>query len=261
MELNTHEEFVELSNAKLYVKCWKPKHNTNLTPIILFHDSLGSVELWRGFPERLCRTLKRPVIAYDRWGYGKSSPRESTLELTFIQDEVTTHLSELIEKLKLHRFALYGHSVGGAMAIVGAALKSELCDFVISESAQSFVEERTLQGIKKARASFRSPDLFSRLSKYHGDKAAWVLKAWTETWLAEEFRDWSLRSYLPQVKCPVLAIHGDNDEFGSVNFPKLICELAGASSRMLLLEDCGHVPHNECESQVFEEISRFVESL
>ena len=100
-----------------------------------------------------------------------------------------------------------------------------------------------------------------KLSKYHGEKARWVLEAWTETWLHPNFADWSLRSHLKNVSCPVLAIHGDTDEYGSVAFPKLIAEESLGRSQALVLEGFGHVPHKENPGVVLAATERFLSEI
>jgi pimeloyl-ACP methyl ester carboxylesterase len=135
------------------------------------------------------------------------------------------------------------------MAIAIAATQGARCRFVVTESAQAFVEQRTLDGIVAAKAQFERNDQFARLARWHGDKAAWVLDAWTQVWLDPAFAAWSLDRWLPQVRCPVLAIHGDRDEYGSVAFPERIAHGVQGPARMVVLEACGHVPTESSPSR------------
>ena len=132
---------------------------------------------------------------------------------------------------------------------------------MVSESAQAFVEPRTRDGIRDAKAAFASDAQMARLQRWHGDKARWVLEAWTEVWLDASFDDWSLRDCLPRVHCPVLAIHGDGDEYGSLSFPCTIADGVAGPSRMVALQGCGHVPHREQEAVVFEIVTEFLATL
>lgn len=213
---------------------------------------------WRDFPAALAARLGRTVIAYDRLGFGQSSVRSDPAAASFIDDEAQIHLPALIQTLGLTRYVLFGHSVGGGMALVSASLPGSGCLAVISESAQAFVEARTLAGIRSARQSFGEAAHFERLAKWHGERARWVLDAWTETWLAPAFRHWSLEPCLVGVHCPVLAIHGEGDEFGSDEFPRRIVQGVSGAAQMALLPGCGHVPHREREGEILSLVDRFL---
>lgn len=258
MNTITYEEYnVVVPDGTLYVKKWIPEVCENTIPIILLHESLGSVDLWKNFPEKLSLYLSRVVIAYDRLGFGRSSAREQLPNSNFVQEEASIYFPYLIDALSLKQFILLGHSVGGGMAIEVAA-KFPSCVAVITESSQAFIEEITLAGIRNAKRAFEKPGQLEKLEKWHGKKAAWVLRAWVDTWLSSEFLDWSLEDNISKVMCPVLAIHGDNDEYGSIDFPTFISEKSGGESEMVILNDCGHVPHKEKQKEVLECVSSFL---
>jgi pimeloyl-ACP methyl ester carboxylesterase len=252
------ELFVEVPGGEVFAKRWDPAVVRSDVPLILLHDSLGCVELWRDFPEAIARRLNRPVIAYDRLGFGRSSIRGTLPPADFIREEAEEYFPVIRRTLGIQEFALFGHSVGGAMALLIAARAADSCVAVISESAQAFVEERTLSGIRAARQHFQGPGQLDRLARWHGDKAGWVLAAWTEVWLSPEFASWSLEPDLPRIRCPVLAIHGDRDEYGSVQFPELICRRAGGPAAMHVLAGCGHVPHRERPEAVLVLVAGFL---
>ena len=228
-----------------------------LTPIVLFHDSLGSVELWRDFPERLALATGRDVVAYDRLGFGRSDPYPGRLPVSFIRDEGRATFQALREHLGLERFIALGHSVGGCMAAATAAYDPAHCKGLITESAQAFVEQRTLEGIRQAQRAFAEPGQLDRLKRYHGEKAAWVLSAWIDTWLSPEFADWRLDDDLRGVQCPLLAMHGDNDEYGSVIHPQRIAELVAGPATKQVFPGCGHVPHKEMPEAVLAAIAQW----
>lgn len=231
------------------------------SPIVLFHDSLGSVELWRSFPENLCVATGRPVVAYDRLGFGRSDPFRGEWTTNFIREEASTFFPVLREQLGIDNFIAMGHSVGGAMAALCAATFPRECRALVTESAQAFVEDRTLQGIREAKAAFRHEGQLERLERYHGDKARWVLEAWTETWLCPEFRSWSLDADLSEVVCPALVIHGADDEYGSVRHPRKIAGAIAGETRVELLPGCRHVPHREAEAAIIELIKGFLDRV
>lgn len=250
---------VTVEGGRIYARRWaiNTGHANERTPIVLLHDSLGCVELWRDFPEQMAQATGHDVIAYDRLGFGKSDPYPGQLEIDFIHKEATTSFQALRDALEIEDFIVFGHSVGGGMAIGCAATYPMDCKAVITESAQTFVEERTLKGILKAKQAFQQPDQLNRLQKYHGDKAAWVLNAWIDTWLAPGFADWNLDEDLRRVQCDVLAIHGDQDEYGSRAHLDRIAHLTAGRVTARLLEGCGHVPHREKRAEVMLLISQW----
>lgn len=266
--MNSHAETPTIQDAKvagqhgcLFVRIWSPINSDDRVPIVLMHDSLGSVELWRGFPEVLSQATGRKVVAYDRLGFGKSDAHPSKLALDFVGGEAKNDFAAVIEHLGINRFIVFGHSVGGGMAVHCAAHFGHACTALITESAQAFVEDRTVAGIEEARELFKDDTQVSRLAKYHGDKAHWVLDAWIGSWLHPDFSDWSLTSVLPQVKTPALVIHGIDDEYGSPKHPAIIAELTGTSAQLAIMEDTRHVPHKEREAEVIELVRDFLVSL
>ncbi|WP_349921251.1 alpha/beta fold hydrolase [Aeromonas veronii] len=255
--LSVADSFVSVPGGRLFVRQWRPA-GTGHSPLILLHDSLGSVAQWRDFPATLATRLQRPVIAYDRLGFGQSSPQTEPAKPGFIDDEARFYLPTLIKALGLGHYLLFGHSVGGAMALAATSRPSSGCLAVISESTQAFVEERTLDGIRVAKQGFEDEAQLVRLTRWHGERARWVLDAWTGVWLSPAFRHWSLAPRLADVHCPVLAIHGEKDEFGSAAFPRAIAGGVSGAAQMALLPDCGHVPHREREAEVLDLVETFL---
>ncbi|KAB0612360.1 alpha/beta fold hydrolase [Castellaniella defragrans] len=227
-------------------------------PIVLLHDSLGCVDLWRDFPAALAQATRRTVVAYDRPGFGRSDPRADLPSPDFVAEEAADVFPAVCERLGISAFVAMGHSVGGCMAIPCAALHAERCEALVTLAAQVYAEDRTRAGIRAASASFRDPAQLERLAKYHGDKASWVLAAWVETWLSPDFDAWSLTGVLPRVRCPVLAIHGDQDEYGSTIHPELIRRHSGGPARIELMPGVGHFPHRERMDEVLRLVAAFL---
>lgn len=253
------DAYVDVPGGRVFVRRWRPASHSR-SPIVLLHDSLGCVDLWRDFPRELAKVTNREVIAYDRLGFGKSTARPGRPSDDFIAEEGTVYFPALRRALHLDRFALFGHSVGGAMAVTIAGSHPEACEALVTESAQAFVEERTLAGIRTAQAQFKDPEQFKKIARWHGDKAAWVLDAWIGVWTAQQFRHWSLDAHLSKVTSPLLAIHGDLDEYGSVEFPKRIAGGVRGSSELMIIENCGHVPHRERKDEVLARTAAFFDS-
>ena len=249
------EHWIEIPGRRLYAKSWTPHAETFLPPIILFHDSLGCIALWRDFPQQLALSLNRQVIAYDRLGFGRSDARIDVLQQNFVALEAEQAVPLLCEQFSVQEFVACGHSVGGGMAVEAGARFSDRCQAVITIAAQAFVEERTLQGIRIAQQDFRSTETFARLEKYHGGKTDWVLHAWIDTWLTPERAGWSLDPALETLRCPVLAIHGERDEYGSEAHPHRIAAGRGSA---YILPNTGHSPHREHPAQVLQAIENFL---
>ncbi|MFP4138694.1 MAG: alpha/beta fold hydrolase [Halomonas sp.] len=246
----------------LHAVRWSPPAATVGTgPIVLMHDSLGCVSLWRDFPERLARSLGRPVVAYDRLGYGQSAPYPGPQPASFIADEPHGDFTTVRDHLGFERFILLGHSVGGCMATTTAGQHRDACEALITLAAPAFTEPRTLAGIREAERGFAHPEQMARLARHHGDKASWVLRSWVETWHSEAFRHWRLDDALARVHCPTLALHGEHDEYGSRAQAERIAALTAGPAEARILPDCGHVPHRECPDQVITAVAAFLETL
>lgn len=259
------ETRVATPQGRIYVRRWRAPSSgagsAARAPIVLLHDSLGSVALWRDFPQQLAQATQRDVLAYDRLGFGQSDPYPGTLGPGFVAEEARTAFAAVHQALGLEGFIVLGHSVGGGMAAMVAARFGGQCKALVTESAQAFVEERTLQGIRAARDDFARPGQLDRLRKYHGDKAAWVLSAWVDTWLSEPFAGYRLDEALEQVCCPVLVIHGERDEFGSLVHPERIRDRARGPVEVEIVAAGGHVPHREQPERIAQRIARFLERV
>ncbi len=251
--------WIDTGQGRVFARCWEPPAQLQKPPVILFHDSIGCVQLWRTFPATLAERTGRPVIAYDRLGFGESDPRTDRLKPAhFVGEEAEHFFPFLREQLRFGRFAAFGHSVGGAMAVHCAALYPDGCEALITESAQAFTEEKTLASIRQARELFQLPQEFERLQRYHRGNTRWVLESWIGSWLSPEFADFSLTDILPQVRCPVLAIHGSEDEYGSSLHPEMISALAGGPAQMEIMQGTRHVPHREQEEWVATRVAEFL---
>jgi len=257
--MTASDHWIPLPAGRVFARDWAaPAAAPDLPPLVLLHDSLGCVELWRDFPERLRDATGRRVIAYDRLGFGRSGARVAPPSFDFIAEEADTGFAALRHHLGLGRFAVLGHSVGGGMAVHIAARWAADCEALVTISAQALVEERTLAGLRAARALFADPAQRGRLERYHGDKARWVLAAWLDTWLDPAFAGWTLAPVLPRVACPLLALQGEDDDYGSAAHPRLIAELSAGPARVEILPGVGHVPQRERPDEVLRLVAGFL---
>ena len=254
---------VQTPEGGLQVRRWQHRDGRAQAraPIVLLHDSLGCIAVWRDFPERLAVATGREIIAYDRLGFGQSDPHPHRLSGDFIHAEARDGFGHVRAALSLDAFIAFGHSVGGGMAVACAAQYPDACRALITVSAQAFVEDRTLAGIRAAQKAYAQPALRERLARYHGDKTGWVLSAWIDSWLAPAFADWCLDDDLRGVMCPVLAIHGALDEFGSAAHPARIADLSKGPATVQLMEGTGHMPHREQPERTMTLISQWFAEL
>lgn len=261
-DIAVRDTWVAHAEGRMFSRRWQldaVQPAAERSPLVLFHDSLGCVALWRDFPERLVRATGRPVVAYDRLGFGQSDPRSGRPPLGFVAEERHRYFEPVREQLGIDRFVALGHSVGGGKAVHVA--RDPRCEALVTVAAQAFVEDRTVVGLRAAREAFRSPDQPERLARHHGDKAAWALDAWLGNWLDPRFAAWSLTEALPLVSCPVLAIHGDQDEYGSTRHAEAIARGVSGPARVEVLAGAGHVPHRECPERMVALVSEFLDKV
>ena len=255
----TTDHWIVHPSGRLFARQWQPDGvGSAVAPIVLLHDSLGCVEIWRDFPALLAAATGRRVVAYDRLGFGRSDARVGRPSRDFVADEAATILPALREQLGIVRFVVVGHSVGGGMAVEIAAQALGDCEALVTMAAQAFVEDRTIAGLRVAREQFEDPGQVERLARYHGGKAPWALDAWLGQWLDPAFASWSLAEALPRVTCPVLAIHGEQDEYGSAAHPRRIVDGVAGPARLEMLPGVGHVPYREQPGLVVRLVSDFL---
>lgn len=236
------DAFVEVDAVPLFTRSNRVGPERKAT-LVFLHDSLGCTSLWRDFPGQLGEVLSCDVFMYDRQGYGQSGPFSRAARGTgYLEDEART-LEQVLDAAHIDQCILFGHSDGGSIALIAAALFPERFLAVITEGAHVFVEDITLEGIRAAMHQFETTDLAQKLSRYHGDKTSALFDAWTKTWTAPFFRDWNIEHFLPAISCPVLAVQGADDEFGTP--AQLDAIASGAGAETLLMPGFGHNPHKE----------------
>ncbi len=201
------DSLVPVGAATLFVRRIFPASKSSRVAqptVVLLHDSLGCVETWRDFPEVLAQRVGLDAVVYDRQGYGRSSPfGPAPRTLQYLEDEAEV-LRDLLDALKISSAVLFGHSDGGSIALIAAAMDPSRIAAVVTEGAHVFVDHLTLHGVRAARESLGTTDLAERLARYHGDKVPALTSAWIDTWLSAEFRSWNIERFLPAIRCPLL---------------------------------------------------------
>lgn len=227
--------------------------------LVFLHDSLGSITTWGSFPETVCARLNMRGLVYDRQGHGMSDPLPTTYRASDYHFKEVEILVSLLSSLSIQQAVLFGHSDGGTIALLAAALYPDKIVGVISEAGHVFVEPKTIEGIIAAKEYYEQhKGLKSRLSKHHGDKATALLKAWTENWLRPEFRGWNIESHLQRINCPVLVIQGEEDEFATTSQVEAICSRVSGRSIPHVIGETGHIPHKTAEEEVVNAVEKFL---
>lgn len=224
--------------------------NKKAPTIIFLHDSLGCTELWRDFPKKLATITSCNAIIYDRQGYGKSCNFSIDKRHQDYMEIEAKLLNEVLDFYNIENAILFGHSDGGTISLIFGALFPERTKTIISIGAHIFVEEITIAGIANVISKYQSTDLKQKLTKYHGGKTDDMFKAWSDTWLSDHFRTWNITEILKKIYCPVLAIQGENDEFGSKDQLFGIQQNINASCEIHLIENTGHSPHLESPGHI-----------
>jgi len=224
-----------------------PDAESPLSPLIVFlHEGLGSVSMWRDFPDRLCQAAGCRGLVYSRPGYGQSTPRAAgdAWGLDFMHRQANEVLPALLAALGVAgRYILFGHSDGGSIALIHAAHHPARVAACVVLAPHILVEDFGLASIRQAREHYLHGDLRSRLSRHHGDvdSAFW---GWNDIWLAPDFPQWRITSELNNIRCPLLAVQGLDDEYGSLEQIRGIARRV-TDTRLLELPACGHSPHRD----------------
>lgn len=219
-------------------------------PVLVFlHHGLGSVSQWRDFPQRLSQACGVAGLAYDRLGHGRSAGLTGPRTAAYLHDEAAL-LRDLLQAEGISDCILIGHSDGATIALLYAASPGAHPRGVISEAAHLFVEDATRAGIRAAVDRYRS-GLQEKLLPHHGDKTDSLFWNWAGTWLSPQFDRFDIRRPLHEVRCPVLALQGEQDEFGTVAQLEAIAASVSGPVQTVLLAGCGHQPHQEAPETTF----------
>jgi len=229
-------------------------------PVLVFlHEGLGSIRQWRDFPQKVAGATGCRALVYDRYGYGNSAVlREAGVGVDFMHDGALNELPELLEILQVENPILVGHSDGASIALIHAGTYATRGVAVLAPHV--FVEDSGLKSIKAINDSFETSGLSERLGKYHRN-AGKTFHLWADAWLDPEFRKWNIEDYLPRIKCPVLAIQGEQDEYGTMAQLDAIAKQAGGPCELLKLPDCGHSPHKDQPEKVLAAVTGFIQGI
>ncbi|RJF96344.1 alpha/beta fold hydrolase [Noviherbaspirillum saxi] len=258
-----HTEFVEIvwREKPLHMEYqWVGVRESAYPVVVFLHEGLGSIALWKDFPQRLCEAAGLTGLVFSRYGYGNSTPRphEERWPVGFMHAQAHEVLPALFAALDIHKPWLFGHSDGGSIALLYAARFPDAVSGIAVAAPHIFVEELTITSIEQARETYLSTDLRAKLGRYHADpdSAFW---GWNNIWLDPAFRAWNIEDDLPQISCPVLAMQGEDDEYGTLEQVRGI-QRKVPQTRLLVVPQCGHSPHRDQPEAIIKEVARFIVS-
>ena len=216
-------------------------------PLIVFlHEGLGSLAMWKDYPRQLCEAAGARGLVFSRAGYGQSTPRavDEKWPVDFMHREAHDVLLALFAQLDIvEPVWLFGHSDGASIALLFAAAFPDRVAGVIAVAPHLFVEDISIRSIEAARTLYQTTDLRARLARYHADpdSAFW---GWNDIWLDPAFRTWSIEDRLAGIRSPLLAVQGEDDEYGTMAQVEGIARRV-PQARLLKLPACGHSPHRD----------------
>jgi len=230
-----------------------------LPTIVMLHEGLGSIAMWKDFPHQVARRTGHDVLVYSREGYGRSSPLRQPRAVRYMHHEALVVLPRLLDALAIPDPILLGHSDGASIALIHAGGSARGVSALILLAPHVFVEDLSVQNIAAAKVAYETTDFRARLARYHEDVDS-AFRGWNDIWLHPDFRSWNIEEYLPRITCPILAIQGEDDEYGTMAQVERIAQVA-PDVRVLELRDCRHSPHRDRPEDTLEAITGFVHEL
>jgi pimeloyl-ACP methyl ester carboxylesterase len=233
--------------------------DTARPPIVLLHEGLGSVAMWKDFPQRLASRTSCSVVAYSRYGYGWSDSLAAPREPEYMHHEAHAVLPELLAELGVECPVLFGHSDGASIALIYAGTHTDGARALVLEAPHVFVEDLTVRSIAAAKTAWSTTELRARLTRYHADVDG-AFQGWNDIWLDPRFRDWNIEPYADAVRVPVLVVQGEADEYGTLAQVESLAARIPAT-QTLLVPGAGHSPHRDAPDVVIERVASFVARL
>ena len=229
-------------------------------PLVFLHEGLGSLALWRDFPQAVAEATGRAAVVYSRLGYGRSDPWPGARDPDYMHREALESLPELLDALEVRDPVLVGHSDGASIALIHAGRGGRSVSGLVLLAPHVFVEPVSIAGVRAAREAFLTTDLAERMSRHHDDAEATFWK-WNDVWLSPQFADWNIEDVLPSISAKMLLVQGTADQYGTVRQVDAIERGVRGPVDRVVLEGCGHAPHLERGPETLEAVTHFVSSL
>jgi len=229
-------------------------------PVLVFlHEGLGSVRQWRDFPAQVAQATQCRALVYSRYGYGKSDVlAEPRVDGRFMHREALGALPELLGALDVEQPVLVGHSDGASIAIIHAGAGHPVRGLALM-APHVFVEPLCLDSIRAAAASLETTGLAERLARYHRDPRK-TFHLWADAWLDPAFVRWNIEEYLPGIESPVMAIQGEDDEYGTMAQLERVGRGVRGPCELVRLPACGHAPFRDQPRATLDAVTRFIRS-
>ncbi len=226
--------------------------------MVFLHEGLGSVSMWRDFPDRLCARLGLRGLVYSRPAYGRSTPRApgERWQPDFLERQANEVLPALLSAFGIARPWLFGHSDGGSIALLYAARHPQALRGAVVLAPHIFVEDISITSIAAAREAYLHDGLRERLARHHEDVDS-AFFGWNDVWLSDAFRSWNIERELAAIRCPLLAVQGEDDEYGTMRQVTGIRDRL-PSAELLALPRCGHSPHRDQPDALIDAVDDFV---
>jgi len=255
-----NSQILDVEGVRLETICFGPPPEQAAT-LILLHEGLGCVALWRAFPEALAEATGLGVFAYSRAGYGQSDPCSLPRPLDYMEREARDSLPRVLDAIGFRQGLLLGHSDGASIAALHGGFGDDLrVRGLVLMAPHFFTEPEGLAAIADARSQYQSGELRNRLGKYHADVDCAFL-GWNDAWLDPGFRDWNITDTIDHLRIPVLAIQGRQDAYGTLKQIEEIDSRIYSPLETLIVDGCGHAPHLEQASVTLKAIVGFVDRL
>jgi pimeloyl-ACP methyl ester carboxylesterase len=239
---------------------WIDAAEADKPTLVFLHEGLGSIPQWRDFPLQVVKSTGCRALLYSRYGYGQSEVlREAQAGVRFMHREALESLPALLAALQVTEPILVGHSDGASIALIHAGAGHAVRGVALM-APHVFVEPPGVESIRKARDAFETADLAQRLARYHRD-ARKTFYLWADAWLDPEFLQWNIEEYLPGISCPVLAIQGEDDEYGSMEQLERVRRGVRGPCELVKLAACGHAPFRDQPEATLAALTRFVQAL
>jgi pimeloyl-ACP methyl ester carboxylesterase len=236
-----------------------PGMNARAPELVLLHEGLGSVSHWKDFPARVASSTGCPVTVYSRYGSGYSELLTEARPVTYMHDEALRTLPDLLAQLHVENPILVGHSDGASIALIHAGAHDQVRGLVLL-APHVFVEDLSIASIAEAKKIFETTNLPEKLARHHRD-AGRTFWGWNNIWLHPDFRSWNIEEYLPRISCPILAIQGLDDQYGTMAQVRAIARQARGPVEILPLADCRHSPQRDQPEAILAAITKFVEQI
>jgi pimeloyl-ACP methyl ester carboxylesterase len=225
--------------------------------LVLLHEGLGCVAMWRDFPRRLSERTGYGVLVYSRPGYGASDPAPRTRALTYMNQEAEDVLPAVLDQAGIRKAILVGHSDGASIATIYAGGRQDFrIRGLVLMAPHFFVEDLSIRSIEAAKQVYEGGDLRERLARYHHDVDT-AFYTWNAAWLDPGSRGWRIEDDLAHVRVPILLVQGVDDQYGTLAQVDLAQDATYCPVDTLVLQDCRHSPHLDQADATLQGIGEF----